>query len=130
MALDHPIQRHLLAKNSELLIDLQIDKKLVLVVERADRLHRALLAIVLGPNLIVRILRQLAEPVGALSIGEVALHSQAPAVLQVNHGSFNRSIRTIDNLTLDNALRRPAILPEHSYAPHSNRKDCHATHGK
>jgi len=55
---------------SRKLLHNQIDKKLVLVIERADRLHRTLLAVILRPYLVVGVLRKLPEPVPTLVIGK------------------------------------------------------------
>src|ERR1700738_3347909 len=125
------------AQSQPLLLDLQIDIKKTLAVEGANRLHRALLAVVLRPDLIIRVRRKLAEPVSALIIGEVALHRKTPAVLQIDHRAFNRRIPGINHLALNHALGRPAILREQSSAPNStpnstrrsHKKGCHAAAG-
>src|ERR1700733_11660081 len=114
----------------ELLLDLQIDKKLIFVVKGADRFNPALLPIVLCPYLIIRVLRELAEAVVSLRIREIALHRKAAAILQIDHRAFDRRTRGIEHLALDDALLRPPLLRRRSYTPHGDRKDRHATGGK
>src|SRR3954451_17046401 len=89
-------------------------------MERADRFHRALLAIVLRPDLIVRVRRKLPEPIPTLIIGEEALHRKAAVVLQVNHRAFDRRIPGVTHLTLNNALSSSAILGKQSCSGNSH----------
>src|ERR1700679_4267646 len=117
-------------KNLDLFFDLQVDIKLALTIERADRLHGTLLAIVLSPKLIVGILRKLAETVLPLTVGKIALHRQAASVLQVDHRTFDRRIVGIDYLTLHHPLCRSALLREQRRLPHSCKKPHHATRGQ
>lgn len=98
------------AQKVSLLLDLQIDKELVLAVEGTDRLDRALLAVVLGPNLVVGVLGQLPETVITLVVGDEAFHRERVSILQVHDSALQTSVRVVGYLPLHDALHRAALL--------------------
>src|SRR5260370_22243720 len=89
---------------------LRIYGERVLAIERADRLHRTLLPIALRPDLIVRILGQLAKTVRTLIVRDKAFHCKTMPVLQIDHGPLQGCICLVHNLTLHHPLHRAALL--------------------
>lgn len=79
-------------------------------LERADVLGFALLATALGPQLVVGILRELAETVGAVGAGNLAHDREGVVVLEIDDSSLERSVGLVDDLAIDGALHGAAAL--------------------
>lgn len=122
--------RRFLSPKFPLLLDLQIDGKQAFAIERTYRLHSALLSVVLRPNLVIRVLRELTETVIPIVIGKIALHRKAASVFQINHRAFDRLVIRIGDLSLNDSLRRPALLGKRTFASDGDGKDSHTTGGK
>jgi hypothetical protein len=84
-----------------LFVDLEGEVELFAVIEGADVFCAALLAATLGPNLVVRVLGELAEAVAAVVGGDVTLHGERVAVLEIHGGAFQAGPGFIDNLALN-----------------------------
>jgi len=82
------------------LVDLEDDGEGVLRVEGRDRLHGRLFAVLLCPDLIVRIGVELAEAVLAVIGSDEALLCKGAGVLKVHDSALERSLALGDDLTL------------------------------
>ena len=91
-------------------VDLQIEVEGISALEGADVPGFALLAIALGPQLVVGVLRELAEAIGTISTCNLAHHREGVAVLEIDDSSLERSIRLVDDLAVDGALHRTTAL--------------------
>ena len=98
------------ARETRLFVDLQVDGEVVLAIEGADGSGLALLAFDLGPELIVSVLRELHESIGAVVNADRAAHGGAATVLQIDDGAFDRGSGFVFDLAMNHALDGAVIL--------------------
>lgn len=91
-------------------VNLEVEVKGVSALEGADVLGLALLAVALGPQLVVGILRELAEAIRSISTGNLTHHRERVVVLEIDDSTLKRRVRLVDNLAVDGALHRTATL--------------------
>lgn len=91
-------------------IDFEVDVELVLVVEGADGLGAALFAVAFGPDLVIDVLSELAEAVGAFVVGDATLHGERVGVLEVDDGTLDGGVGLVRYLALHDPLHGTALL--------------------
>src|SRR5208282_3998053 len=93
--------------NNEVLLGInpQVDVDLVAVVEMADGLGIALLAIELGVDLVVDVGRELGEMIGPVGPYNVTLDRLGARVGKVDHGIRNWIVLPVDHLASQHTSR-------------------------
>lgn len=91
-------------------IDLEVDVELAFAVEGTDGLGGALLAVALGPDLVVGVRVELTEAIRPGFVSDIALDRQRTGVLQVDDNAFERSVRFVRDPALNGPLDGAPLL--------------------
>ena len=93
-------------------VHLEIEVEGISALKRTDVFGFAFLAIALGPQLIIGVLRELAEAILALGVGDLAHHGERVIVLEIDDSTLKRGAGLIEDFAVNGALHGAAGLRE------------------